>query len=162
MGARSEEYKADKIIIREGELVHRMYIVLEGEVVLYSNYGTNDEYLIGAYGKGKSFGEFNLFSDTPNMYTAVAFTDTKVVWFEKSNLSSFINGYPDYALQLIETMSKSYIRLAQNLQIAIKEINDLREVSTFAESIPSDINYDDVREFLNNVGDSDSNYRYMK
>ena len=128
MAARTEDYKADSIIIREGELKHRMYIVLEGEVVLYSKYGTEDEYIIEAYKKGKSFGEFNLFSDDPYIYTAVAFEDTKVVWFEKDNLNSFINGYPQQAASLLETISKSYVQMIKNFNRTIDEVNEMKNI----------------------------------
>lgn len=128
MGARSEDYKTDEIIMKEGDANNnRMYIVLEGEVVLYRNYGQSDEYLIGICGKGKTFGEMNLFKTGSTMFTAVAYTDAKVAWFEKYNLENFIIGYPSYAMQMIENLSKSFLLLEKNLEWAINEINSLRE-----------------------------------
>lgn len=151
MSARSEEYYADKIITKEGDNKHRMYIVLEGKVILYSNYQTKDEYIIGVYGKGKSFGEFDLFSEVPTMYTAVAYTNVKVAWFEKSNLEDFVNGYPNYALNLLETMAHSYINLAKNLKLAIEEISTLRQISDQAAQVAPQLDIETVKDALNNM-----------
>lgn len=126
MGARMEEFEADTVIIKEDNPSSKMYIVLEGKVILYRNYGKDNEYIIGACNKGKTFGEMNILTNFPSLYTAVAFTNVKLAWFEKSNLDSFIKGYPDNALQLLESIAKSYVLLGKNLEMAIDEIDSLR------------------------------------
>lgn len=128
MGARSEKYQADEIIMKPGNPQNnKMYVVTEGEVILYCNYRRPDEYLVGICGKGKTFGEVNLFNPDSSVLTAVAYTDCQVVWFEKYNLESFLNGYPAYAMHLIQKVSKSFLLLGKNLGWAINEINSLRE-----------------------------------
>lgn len=129
MGARVEEFSEDSIIVKEGDSLRRMYVVLEGKVILYSNYNTENEYIIGACSKGHAFGELSLFTDTPYKYTAVAYNDAKVAWFEKNNLDSFIKGYPDYAMHLFETISKSFMLLYKDLEMAMDEINYLRQLN---------------------------------
>lgn len=133
MAAREENYLPDEIIIKEGVMSPRMYIVLEGEVILYSNYGKESEYVIGIYGKGKVFGEFNLFTESPNPFTAIAYKKVKVAWFERNNLSSFIYGYPDSALSLLESIFNSHIRIVKDLQMAIEELNEIRKLSETEE-----------------------------
>lgn len=127
MGARTEDYEASEVIMEEGDSSNkRMYIVLEGEVELYRNYGKKDEYLLGIIGRGKTFGEMNLFSQGSTMLTAVAYSNVKIAWFEKYNLETFLMGYPSYAMQMIENISKSYLLLEKNLEWGINEINSLR------------------------------------
>lgn len=128
MGARIEEYDNDTVIMKEGAVAEkRMYIILEGKVVLYRNYGTDDEYLIGICSKGNTFGEMNMFSDSPAIFTAVAYGYVKLAWVEKNNLESFLHGYPENAIQIIEKLAKSYVFLEKNLQLAINEISVLRD-----------------------------------
>lgn len=130
MGARKEEYTAETVIFKENDICKKMFIILDGQVVLYKNYKKEDEYIIGACNKGKTFGEMNLFTDSPCIYTAVALTDVTVAWFEKSNLDSFITGYPTQTMQLLEQIAKSYNLLGKNLQMAIAEIGELKEIIT--------------------------------
>jgi len=126
MGARMESYSMDSVIFKEGEMCKKMFIILEGQVVLYHNYKKDDEYILGACGKGKTFGEMNLFTKEPCLYTAVAFSDVKLAWFERNNLDSFIKGYPEDAINLFEKLAKSYTLLGKNLQMAIEEIEYLK------------------------------------
>lgn len=135
MGARIEEYTSDEVIIKEGTRSNKMYIVLEGKVILYKNYGTADEYVIGACGHSKTFGEMNLFCEEPSIYTAVAFTDVKLAWFERNNLYSFIKSYPDSTQNLLENIAKSYSLLSKNLQMALEELNMLRNMQANSEAL---------------------------
>ena len=127
MAARTEVYESNRTIVEEGTMKHRMYVVLKGEVILYSNYGTEDEYIVGMCKKGKSFGEFNLFTDEAYPFTAIAYGDTQVTWFEKSNLDSFLFGHPELAMNMMERISHSYDNMARNLHRAIDEINVLKQ-----------------------------------
>lgn len=164
MGARAEEYNVDEVIMREGDPYDtRMYIVLEGEVVLYRNYGKSDEYLIGICGKGKTFGEMNLFKKGSTLLTAVAYTKVKVVWFEKYNLETFITGYPSYAMQMLENISKSYLLLEKNLEWAINEINSLREKIEIPEGEPAPENLDEneIKNEIAKMGTDADEYHYI-
>jgi len=152
MGARMEEYQDDAVIISEGDTKNRMYIVLEGDVILYNNYKSSDEYIIGVVKKGASFGEISLLTGNPYPYTAIAYGPVKVAWFEKNNLTSFINGYPDYAMQLFENTSKTFLLLTQNLKLAIEEINTLRraneELSGNKKTDSPELSYDEIMDEL--------------
>ncbi len=126
MAARQVSYACDEIIYTEGTKNKRMYIILEGQVALYHDYGGPTEYIIGACGKGKIFGEMNMFTDEPAQYTAVAFTDVKLAWFEKENFSSFVKEYPDNVFVLLEKIAKSYNLMCKNLEMSITEIGELQ------------------------------------
>ena len=125
--ARLKEFASDSMILKEDTICTKMFIVVEGKVILYKNYGTEDEYVIGVCSKSKTFGEMNLFTNEPSFYTAVAFTDVKLACFEKENLSQFIKEYPDSTMNLLENIAKSYMLISKNLQMAIDEINALRQ-----------------------------------
>lgn len=147
MGTKIEEFQSDSIIFSENSENQKMYIVLEGQVILYRGYGTDDEYVLGACSKGATFGELNIFTSDPSLYTAVAFTDVKLAGFQKSTLDSFIKNYPDSTIRLLENISKSYALLGKNLQMAIEEINFLSK----NQSSESDTSY----KIPNESGDSE-------
>lgn len=163
MGARAEEFKSETVIMHEGSNVdHRMYIVLDGEVIVYRNYGKSDEYLIGVFGKGKTFGEMNLFSSGPTLFTAVAYTDVKVAWFERNNLENFIKNYPENAMQMIENLSRSFILMEKNLEMAINEINELRKLQEKSESEKLEqLSFDDIRNELAKATSGKGEFRFI-
>lgn len=125
MGARLENYKEDSIIIKEGATSKKIFVVLEGAVALYMNYGQEDEYLFGVVGKNKTFGEMGALSEASSIYTAVAFSDVKLAWFDERSLGIFFKEYPDYAINMVKNLSKSYMVLKNNLSMALEEVNYL-------------------------------------
>lgn len=126
MGARLVDYKEDEIIISEGEISGKMFLVLEGQVTLYMNYGMENEYVIGVCGRGKVFGEMGLLIGEASLFTAVAFSDVKLAWFEKRNLEQFIIGYPSNAVGLMEKVARSNVLLKKNLDFALEEVGNLK------------------------------------
>lgn len=163
MAGRVEEYLENEIIYKQDANCKKMYIVLEGSVVLYRNFNTPKEYVIGACGKGKTFGEMNLFTTDKCLYTAVAFTDVKLAWFEKNNLASFISGYPEEAMKLLDKIGKCYTLLGTNLKMAIDEINVLSEKISNADGKEELIlDYDEIQaRILGRPDENNSFYKYI-
>ncbi len=149
MAARLVDFKEDDIIIREGKVDVQMYIVVEGSVALYSNYGTDDERVLGICGVNKLFGELGLLTGAPSPYTAVAFSDVKLAYFTKNNLMSFIKGYPDMAMKILYNIAKMNELLSENLSLLYKEIAGLKkENSDIKTKGPSN---DILKQYLNSV-----------
>ncbi len=138
MGARLETYNEDEIIIREGELSERMFLVLEGSVALYMNYGTPSESVLGVIGKNKVFGEMGLFAKEKSIYTAVAFTDVKAAWFDERTIAYFFKAYPENTMNIVKSMGRSYKILKENLTMAMDEIKHLthKENYIFHDELP--------------------------
>ena len=122
MGARLEYYKEDQIIVKQGKTNTRIHIIQEGHVVLYMNYGKEDEYVYAILGKDGIFGETSMFSGEPSEYTAVAYSDVKLTWFEKRNLNQFFIGYPAYAMGLMEKIMHNNVILKKNFEMTLQEL----------------------------------------
>lgn len=127
MAARMVEYKEDEIILLEGKVDVQMYIVVKGAVALYSNYGTDDERVLGICGVNKLFGELGLLTGAPSPYTAVAYSDVQLAYFTKNNLMSFIKGYPDLAMKVLYNIAKMNELLSENLALLYKEIAGMKK-----------------------------------
>lgn len=131
MAGRMEEYAEDSVIMREGIKNNKMYIVLEGSVILYMNYGKENEYVIGVRGKGKMFGEMSMLADEESMYTAVAFSDVKVAWFQYNNLDQFLNGYPGCAIDFLTNIAKNNALMRRQFSMLMEELDEISEQLSF-------------------------------
>lgn len=118
------DYKEDDVILTEKSPSRLMYLILEGSVALYTNYGTSDEYLYGLLSKGKTFGEIGLLNHEESIYTAVAISPVKVAVFSENELGSFIRGYPDYALGVMRSIAKMNQIFRINLKMVTEENKD--------------------------------------
>ncbi len=98
-GAR--KYMKGNVIARENAALE-MYIVLKGDVGLFSDYRRQREEMAFTVGAGDYFGEIALLLEKRTPYTAVALTDVIVLPVDKDTVSSFIKDEPDMALELMK------------------------------------------------------------
>ena len=75
-----------------------MYKIISGSVAVYIRYGEKEEHLIGIYSKSKCFGETNVLSDQPNIYTVVAYDDVLLMRITRDSLEEFIRNNPRNAM----------------------------------------------------------------
>lgn len=139
MAGRLEEFDEDFVILKEGKMNNKMYLILEGSVVLYMNYGKENEYVIGVRGKNKLFGEMSMLAEEECMYTVVAFTKVKVAWFQANNLNQFLNGYPGCAVDFLKNIAKNNSMLRRNFEMLMAELKDANEKLINADEIKKDV-----------------------
>lgn len=118
------DFNEDDVILTEKSTSRFMYLILEGSVALYTNYGTSEEYLYGLLSKGKTFGEIGLLNHEESIYTVVAISPVKVAVFSENELGSFIRGYPDHALGVMRSIAKMNQIFRINLEMAMEENKD--------------------------------------
>lgn len=129
------DFKEDEIILKEKSPGRYMYLILEGSVALYSNYGTPSEYLYGILSKGKTFGEIGLLNHEKSIYTVVAISPVKVALFSENELGNFIRGYPDYALGVMRSIAKMNQLFRINLEMVIEENKDYTRYRKLYEDV---------------------------
>lgn len=149
MAGRIEFYEEDQIIITEGKPNDKMFLVLEGAVVLYLNYGKENEYVLGIRGKNKIFGEMSMLAGEDSLYTAVAFSNAKVAWFQENSLDQFLSDYPGCVADFLKNIARSYSVLQKSFSRMIEEIRELngqpadeeeikKETAKIASNTPSE------------------------
>ena len=89
--------------------------------MIYHDYGTENEYLIGISAQDKCFGEYGCFSGNPSTYTALANEDTIVMEIPKSDLHHFISLNPRNAEEIFGSMAKQIAMLSKNIEMLRNE-----------------------------------------
>lgn len=125
MAARKENYHDEEVILKEGEFSTTMFIVLKGKVILYTNYNTEAESVICACGQNKIFGELGPLTGAVSIYTAVAYGEVTVAAFSENNLSTFMQEYPNHAMNVMRNIARMNQILSLNLDQANQELAKL-------------------------------------
>ena len=115
-------YEPDEVILREGESCNVMYKVLSGSVVVYMRYGEEDEHVVGVYSKSQCFGEWNMLTGQPSVYTFVAFDKVMLLQVDRHSLEDFIRNYPQNALDIMQNMAQSMVMMRTNVDLLLDEL----------------------------------------
>lgn len=117
-----QAFHADEIIMREGKRCDAMYKILSGSVVIYMRYGEKDEHIVGVYSKSRCFGEMNVFSEQPCIYTAVAYDDVLLMKITKDSVERFVVNYPRNAVDMMRSMAQSFHVMQKNVELLLDDI----------------------------------------
>lgn len=75
--AKSTSYQPQQFIIKEGDIAHNIFIIIEGEVeVIKNDIDNQNQYLLAHLNKGAIIGEMSLLSDLPRAATVRALKPT--------------------------------------------------------------------------------------
>ncbi|MBO4336978.1 MAG: 2-dehydropantoate 2-reductase [Lachnospiraceae bacterium] len=111
------KYLKGEVILKQGDKNPSLFKVMQGNVSLYTNYGSDKEYFIGIYGQGKCFGEYSCFSGNPTPYTVVANEDTIIMEIPKSDLHNFISINPKNAEEIFGSMAQQLAMISKHVEL---------------------------------------------
>lgn len=120
--ARLYKYEEDSIIVREGEVPKEMYKILKGNVALYLNYGTAEEYFLGVYSEGRCFGELGVLYKQPSSYTAVAVNEVLMFKVAEDEMTDFLHNNANNALDIIKSLGREVLNLKENIEMLLDEL----------------------------------------
>lgn len=124
-----KKYQEDEIILHQGDSEKNLYKVLTGKVILYVNYGLEDEYLMGVLSFPQCFGEMSVLIGEPSSYTAVALMETTVLKVPEDNFETFIKGDHNNAMSIMKTMAKNLSLANMNIKMLVDELAHVSEPS---------------------------------
>lgn len=126
---RMQTFRADEVIMREGEVCDAMYKILSGSVAVYVRYGEEDEHLIGIYSKSRCFGEMNVLSEQPGVYTVIAYDDVLLVRITKDFLEDFIRNNPRNAVDIMRNMGHTITVMQKNIDLLLDDLNEKQDLN---------------------------------
>ena len=125
------KFQAEEVIIQEGRSYDEMYKIISGSVAVYTRYGEKDEHLLGIYSKSRCFGEINVFSGQPCIYTVVAYNEVLLMRITRDSLEEFIKRYPGNAIDIMQNMVRTFELMQKNIDLLLEEIyeNEKRDAN---------------------------------
>lgn len=124
----TKTFNKGKVIFRRGDPSGCMYLVCQGNVGVYTNYGTPEERLLTEYFPDQYFGEMGLLDKELRSATAVAMCDdTCVQVITEEGFEEFFNSNPIRVLGIMQ-------QLSQNLRKRTNEYVEVcRKAKEFAD-----------------------------
>lgn len=104
-------YRADAVIMREGQAGAYMYVVKEGSVAI----AVRDQ-VVAAVGPGGTFGEMALVDQSARSATAIARTECELLSIDRAALMVAIKAQPAFAFAMLRAFSDRLRRM--NAQVA--------------------------------------------
>jgi len=103
----SEEiYRRDAVIIKEGDIDARLFMVVQGKVDVFKDLGQSSEKWIRTMGACSYFGEMALIDDMVRSASVVAVEETRILVLDRWNLQQEIKRYPTIAMELLRLLSR--------------------------------------------------------
>ncbi len=108
MAATQLDYPPGKVLLREGELAHEMFVVVEGTLEV-----TRDGEFIADIGPGGFAGEMALLAHSHRNSTVATKTACSVLHLDGRQFSTLIEATPTIAAKLLPVIAK---RMGENLE----------------------------------------------
>lgn len=131
-----ESFPKDVIIFKEGEPGGVLYIVVSGRVGIEREGERKGSVVrLATLESHSSFGEMNLFDNSPRSASAITIEDTLLLKLLREPLVALMRQYPDMLLELIKFLSQR-----------IREAND--QISHLSRSMPRQLHqlYDKLQD----------------
>jgi signal transduction histidine kinase len=103
--AREESFSPGATIFREGSPADRLFIILEGTVEVWKEYGEEQRDLIAAHGIGHLFGEMAVVDDLPRSATVVARDEVRLLSVGRDDFRSIVAANGAIALSITRSVS---------------------------------------------------------
>ncbi len=114
----SKQYPVGSVLLREGDTVKGdMFVLLQGSVGAYRNYGEAGEVRLSTYEAGSFFGELDFFLDEAPKATFVALIDCIVLAVSRQNLYSFFAGQPGMTFMIIQGLCRQLAATNENYRM---------------------------------------------
>lgn len=114
--ARAEDASRGQILFVQDEPADRFYVVLDGWVKLFRETEAGQESVLAIFGPGETFAEAAMFEQGSFPASAVAVTAAKLLMVPAASFLRHIRENPDYALNIMATMSRHLRRLVDQVE----------------------------------------------
>jgi NADH dehydrogenase len=113
-GLMQEHFEPGQVIVRQGDLGDRLYIVTRGEVEVLQELAEREVRRLATLGPGAHFGEMALLSDAPRMATVRAVTPVDVLAVSRHDFLALFRSLPPLR-EIFEEMARQRLLAAQAL-----------------------------------------------
>jgi len=139
---RVEKHDAGKIIFFEGSRADNFYIVLDGAVEVWKDYGAPEQERLAVHGAGGIFGEIALVDDLPRSATVVTSNPTTFLTMNRADFQEIVTENNSVAMSIMKSLS-SIVRKSndvlrvrnQQLEKTYKELKQTQDELLRAERL---------------------------
>ncbi len=98
-------YLKDEVICQEGEIGSELYVLIDGEVDVYKNYGTEQAVRLTTQLPVSCFGEMAVLCDEPRSATVVASEDARLLTLDGARVKELIYEMPEISFDFFRVLT---------------------------------------------------------
>jgi uncharacterized membrane protein len=131
------EVAAGKALVKEGESLSSLFIVVEGQIRLYVRDDLAQKVCLETLQAGDVFGELSLVTDEPAFIWAETLTTCRVGVLGRDDFRAFIHHHPNAAVEIFEILGQRTVRLEHAIRTSkSRDVHELEnEQRTFGERV---------------------------
>ncbi|HSE92091.1 MAG TPA: diguanylate cyclase [Methylomirabilota bacterium] len=115
-GATEHAFGPGQVIIGEGEVDDRVFVVLAGRVrIIESMPEALSEAVLGGLGEGEVFGELSILTGRPRSATVLAVERTRCLAIHRDRFTQALESYPGLAVGLLRVLARRLIEADRRL-----------------------------------------------
>jgi CRP-like cAMP-binding protein len=101
-------YKADDVIVKQGNPGIGLFIIVSGTVVVQKTTEQGKRIEIATHGPGEVIGEMAVLDGAPRSADVIAKEETKVLILASWDFKSFMNTHPEVALEILPVIVRRF------------------------------------------------------
>lgn len=99
------EYLANEAIVKEGDRGGDLYLLIEGTVKIFKDFGSPQERLLSTVEAVSYFGEMAALDDEPRSATVVAAVPSRMLRLEGDSLKELIHQMPEISFEIMRVLT---------------------------------------------------------
>ncbi|WP_038250743.1 cyclic nucleotide-binding domain-containing protein [Ghiorsea bivora] len=133
--------KKGEVIVKQGEISHNFYLILEGEVHVQVNTKSGEHFEVGSLKQGDFFGEVACIYQLPRTATVQAFVDSTLLEFSDKTVDAMVHMSPIAGDSLMKVVQRRMIETISFMHPAFTKLGAedrqwLEEDSELVEYFP--------------------------
>jgi len=141
-----KQFKKNEVIFHEGERGDSFFLISEGTVGIYVNYGSAEQQKLTELKKDRYFGEMAVIESYPRSATAVAEDEVKAEEIPSGEVLKYFETDPDKVIDLMSHLSRRIRELTADYSEACDTIEELQIGADPAERKQSIV--DKIKKFV--------------
>jgi HEAT repeat protein len=113
---RAVEYLPNEPIVKEGDPGGELFLLVEGRVRVFKNFGRRDERCLATQQAVSYFGEMAAIDDEPRSATVIAAERSRMLCLDGESLKELIRQMPEIALQIMRVLT-ARVRRAESASV---------------------------------------------
>jgi CRP-like cAMP-binding protein len=100
-----QSFAAETVLFKKGDPGNAMFIILAGQVRIYTEDSEGQEFTLTHYGPGRVFGDFSLLDQLPRSASASVVEPLEALILSREDFMSFLPQHPSIGLAIIRHLT---------------------------------------------------------
>jgi CRP-like cAMP-binding protein len=118
------DLKPGEVLVKEGPSDNHLYVILQGDIAVIKNAGTEAAETLFTLDAGDFVGELSFIDGTPRYASLVAADEARVLGLEREKLESLLKTEPEIVYRVMRAILRTVHQIQRRLSIQSVELTN--------------------------------------